>query len=703
MHGVEEEIGGRTLLLTTGNVAAQANGSCWVRYGDTVVLATAVISKNIREGIDLFPLTVDYQEKAYAAGKIPGGFIKKEGRLSDKQILGCRLIDRPLRPLFDKTIRNDIHITATVLSADQTSNSAVLAIIGASMALVCSDIPFEGPVGAVEIGRVGEEFIVNPTLEQLEESDVNIIVAGTQKGVMMVEAGAAEIEESIIVEALQLAHEQIKKVIALQEDLVAKLGPAPKIEVSKEEPDPDLEKKIRDLATPKIEVASQAKEKRKRQERMDEVIKEMLEVLGEEFPEKEAEIASTCNEIEREVIRKTILERGVRADGRKLDEIRPINCQVGILPRAHGSGLFTRGQTQALGVTTLGTTRDEQIVDDIEGRVSKRFMLHYYFPPFSMGEARMLRGPGRREIGHGALAEKALLAVIPPEEEFPYTIRVVSDILESNGSTSMATVCGGILALMDAGVPISSPCAGVAMGLVKGGEKVAVLSDISGLEDAVGDMDFKVAGTKKGITALQMDLKIEGVSSQIMAQVLDQARRDRLFILEQMEAAIDQPRKDLSPYAPRIIQITISPEKIGSVIGPGGRTIRNITETTGAKIDIEDDGKITIATPDAEKASEAREMIEYLTAEVEVGKIYQGKVMRVVKFGAFAEILPGQEGLIHISELAPYRVNHVEDIVKEGDEVQVKVTEIDTQGRINLSRKQALPQADRQGGGKRHR
>lgn len=691
MHSVEVEIGGRRLSLTTGKVATQANGSCWVQYGDTVVLVTAVISSKAREEIDLFPLTIDYQEKAYAAGKIPGGFIKKEGRLSDKQILGCRLIDRPLRPLFDKAIRNDIHITATVLSADQTCNPAVLGIIGASSALSVSDIPFKGLVGAVEMGRVGGEFIINPTLAEMEGAELSIVVAGTEDGVTMVEAGAAEIEEEVVLEAMGLAQEEIRRIILLQKDLVERVGHPTKLEVSENEIDPDIERRVHELASPKIEAASRTKEKRERQEKMDRVVAETIEALGEEF---EGEIRFICDQIERDLVRRMILEEETRADGRGLNEIRPISCEVGVLPRTHGSGLFRRGQTQALAVTTLGTTSDEQIVDDIEGRTSKRFMLHYYFPPFSVGEARMLRAPGRREIGHGALAERALSCLIPSEEEFPYTIRLVSDILESNGSTSMASVCAGVLALMDGGIPISSPCAGVAMGLVKEGEKIAILSDISGLEDAVGDMDLKVVGTRKGITALQMDLKTEGVSQEIIAQALKQAHKDWIFILEEMERVIDKPRGSLSPYAPRIIQMVIPPEKIGSVIGPGGRTIRSITEATGAKIDIDDDGRITIATPDAEKAEEARETIEYLTAEAEIGKEYVGKVMRVVKFGAFVEILPGQEGLIHISELAPYRVNRVEDIVREGDEVRVKVVEIDSQGRINLSRKQALPREE---------
>lgn len=689
MCSVEMEIGGRALSLTTGDVARQANGSCWVRYGDTVVLATAVISKDTREGDDFFPLMVDYQEKAYAAGKVPGGFIKKEGRLSDRQILGCRLIDRPLRPLFNQAIRNDIHITVTVLSFDQGCNPAVLGIIGASAALFISDIPFAGPVAAVRIGRVKGEFIINPTNEEIEASEIDIVVAGTRGGVMMVEAGAAEAEEGVILEAIRLAHEEIKKTVTLQENLAARFGPPPKITIEKVF-DQDLERKTKELASPLIDAASRTKEKKERQEKLNKVIEEILKELLCEFPEGERRIRAICNEIEQDLTRRMILTEGIRSDGRGLNEIRPITCQVGILPRVHGSALFARGQTQALVAATLGTVSDEQIVDDIEGRVSKRFMLHYYFPPFCTGEARMLRGPGRREIGHGALAERALSAVIPQEADFPYTIRVVSDILESNGSTSMASVCGGTLALMDAGVPIRSACAGVAMGLVKGEEKTVILSDISGLEDAVGDMDLKVAGTREGVTALQMDLKIEGVSLETIGQAINQARIDRLFILGEMEKAIAKPREELSPYAPRIIQLTIPPEKIGSVIGQGGRTIRNITEVTGVKIDIEDDGRVTIAALDEENAIQAREMIEYLTAVAEVGKVYLGKVMRVVKFGAFVEILPGQEGLIHISELAPYRVKQVEDILKEGDEVRVKVIEIDAQGRINLSRRQVL-------------
>jgi len=690
MPSIEGEVGGRPLSLTVGDVAGQANGACWIRYGDTVLLVTVVASKNVREGISFFPLMVDYQEKSYAAGKIPGGFFKREGKLSDKQILGCRLIDRAFRPLFNKAIRNDIHIITTVLSTDHACYPPLLGIIGASSALNVSDIPFPEMVAAVEIGRINKEFIINPTLAQTEESDLEIVVAGTRWGVGMIEAGASEVEERVVIEAIQLAHEEIQKIILLQERLVEEVGPITKSEMIEEKIDIDLERRVRELATQKIEAVSRIAEKKEREAMMNKVVEEVTESLLGEALERKAEIGSICSQIEREVIRKTILDEKIRADGRRLNEIRPIECQVGVLPRVHGSAIFKRGQTQALVVATLGTTEDEQIVDDIEGRTSKRFMLHYYFPSFSVGEVKMLRAPDRREIGHGALAERGLSPLIPSEEEFPYTIRLVSDILESNGSTSMASACGGMLALMDAGVPVLDLCAGVAMGLVKEEERIAILSDISGLEDAIGDMDFKVVGTRKGVTAIQMDLKIREISFEILTQAFDQARQDRLFILQEMEKTLDRPREDLSPYAPRIIRMIILPEKIGSIIGPGGRTIRSIIEATDAKIDIKDDGRITIAAIDRRKGEEAREMIEYLTAEAEVGKIYSGKVMRVVKFGAFVEILPGKEGLVHISELAPYRVNRVEDVVREGDEIKVKVIEIDNQGRINLSHKQVL-------------
>lgn len=695
MHFVEGVIGGGILTISAGGLTTQANGECWIRYKDTVVLVTAVISKEVREGVDFLPLIVDYQERAYAAGKIPGGFIKREGKPSDKEILSSRLIDRSLRPLFNELLRGDIHITATVLSSDLTISPVVLGIIGASTALSTSDIPFEGPIGAVEIGRLNGNLVINPTLEELEKSEFGIVVAGTRKNIVMVDGYAKEIREEEIVEAIKRAHVVIKEIIGLQERIVNEINPPPKGRFPLQEIDPELEMRVRRIATPKIEALIRISDKRERDDKEAEALKETIKELNED--EREAEVRFFWHTIKKELVCKLVSTEGKRVDGRGLKEIRPISAQAGILPRTHGSGLFGRGQTKALVVTTLGTTTDEQIIDDIEGRTSKRFMVHYYFPPFSVGEAKPLRAPGRREIGHGALAEKALLPLIPPEERFPYTIRLVSDILDSNGSTSMATVCGGTLALMDAGVPITAPCAGISIGLIKDGDKMFLLRDITGLEDAAGDMDFKVAGTMKGVTALQLDLKIDGIPYEVIEEALKEAREGRLFILDEMKKAISKPRENLSIYAPRVIKTSIPPEKIGDVIGPGGKTIRNIINITGAKIDIQDDGKVSICAPDEEASIQALEMIEYLTAEVEVGKVYLGKVLRITKFGAFVEILPGKEGLVHISELAPYRVRRVQDVVNEGDEIRVKVTEIDEHGRINLSRRQVLYEEERFG------
>lgn len=689
MYTVQEEIAGRKLTIETGDLANQANGNVMIRYGDTVVMIAVVASKKARENIDFFPLMVDYKERAYAAGKFPGGFIKREGRPTDKEILNSRLIDRPLRPLFNKNYRNDVVVTATVFSCDQENRPDVISIIGASAALLISDIPFDKPVGAVRIGRINDKFIINPTFNEQKESSLDLVVAGTISSIIMIECGAYEIPEDIILEAIEFSQEHIQKTIKLQEDLYHSYHKE-KLSFVEATINEELKKLVSEFAVPKIKEVKFGLTKQQWQEQIESICEQTIENFKETFPEQEKEIKAIIEENEQAVVRERILKNGQRTDGRDLKAIRPINCKVGMLPRTHGSGLFTRGQTQALAVTTLGTEDDEQILDNIEGRSSKKFMLHYNFPPFSVGETGPDRGPGRRDIGHGALAERALSPLIPDEENFPYTIRVVSDILESNGSTSMASVCGGTLSLMNAGVPISAPCSGIAMGLITSLEQTAILSDITGQEDHFGDMDFKVAGTIKGITALQMDIKIEGLSFEIIKKALAQAKEGRLFILEEMTKVISNPSKEISVYAPRIIKMEISTDKIKDVIGPGGRTIRNIIELTGVKIDIKDNGKVSISSSDEESANQALEMINYLTAEVEVGKVYRGKVMRVAKFGAFVEILPGKEGLVHISQLADYHVKRVEDILKEGDEVTVRVIDIDDQNRINLSRKTVL-------------
>lgn len=689
MYTVQEEIAGRKLVIETGDLANQANGNVMIRYGDTMVMVAVVASKEIRENIDFSPLVIDYKERAYAAGKFPGGFIKREGRPTDKEILSSRLIDRPLRSLFNKNYRNDVIVTATVFSCDQENRPDVISIIGASAALLISDIPFDKPVGAVRIGRINNKFIVNPTFNEQKESSLDLVVAGTSSSVIMIECGACEIPEDIILEAIEFSQEHIQKMIKLQEDLYRSYHKE-KMSFVEATIDEELRRLVSEFAIPRIKEVKFGLTKQQWQEQIESIYEQAVENFKETFPEQEKEIKIVIGENEKAVIRERILKEGRRSDGRDLKTIRPINCRVGVLPRTHGSGLFTRGQTQALAVTTLGTEDDEQILDNIEGRSSKKFMLHYNFPSFSVGEAKPDRGPGRRDIGHGALAERALSPLMPDEENFPYTIRVVSDILESNGSTSMASVCGGTLSLMDAGVPISAPCSGIAMGLITSSEQIAILSDITGQEDHIGDMDFKVAGTAKGITALQMDIKIEGLSLEIIKEALTQAKKGRLFILEEMTKVISSPSKKISVYAPRIIKMEINTDKIKDVIGPGGRTIRNIIELTGVKIDIKDNGKISISSSDEESANQALEMINYLTAEVEVGRVYQGKVMRVAKFGAFVEILPGKEGLVHISQLADYHVKRVEDILKEGDEVMVKVIDIDDQNRINLSRKAVL-------------
>lgn len=682
-------LAGRPLSVEIGHVAKQADGAALVRYGDTVVLVTACCSDTPREGIDFFPLTVDYEERLYAVGKIPGGFIKREGRPSEKAILSARLIDRPIRPLFPKGFRNDVQVIALVLSVDQDNSPQIAALLGASVALSISDIPFDGPIAGVVVGLVGDEFVLNPTIAQQEASRLHLTLAGKKDAVMMVEAGADEVDEETMLRAIAFGHEAIKELVAFEEEIIQKVGKE-KRQVVLYQVDPEVEAKVRAYAEPELKKALSEPEKLQREEALDKVEEDAVLKFIEEYPDKEKDIREVVHQLTKGLVRKMILEDGVRPDGRALDEIRPITVEVGVLPRVHGSGLFTRGQTQVLTTLTLGAVGDEQILDGLGVEESKRFMHHYNFPPFSTGETRPMRGPGRREIGHGALAERALEPMIPDESVFPYTIRLVSEVLESNGSTSMASVCGSTLALMDGGVPIKAPVAGVAMGLIKGEDKFAVLTDIQGLEDAMGDMDFKVAGTKKGINALQMDIKVHGITLDILRVALEQARRGRLFILDKMLAVIDKPRPKLSPYAPRMITMEIDPDKIRDVIGPGGKTIRKIIEETGVQIDIEDDGRVFITAADEDAARRAEEKIKLLTRDVEVGGIYVGRVTRLMNFGAFVEILPGKEGLVHISQLARERVARVEDVVRVGDEIVVKVTEIDRQGRINLSRKEAL-------------
>jgi polyribonucleotide nucleotidyltransferase len=687
---VETEIGGKRLILETGIMAKQAGGAVVARYGDTVVLSTAVSSKVERENVDFLPLTVDYQEKAYSAGKIPGGFFKREGRQTEKEILTSRLIDRPLRPLFPDGYYFDTQVIASVLSLGDESASDLMGMIASSSAVSISDIPFNGPVGAVRVGYIDGKFCINPSFKELVASSLNLVVAGTADAIMMVEGGANELSEDQMLEALDTAHREIKKIVALQLELVAQVGKA-KRSVKVVELDKELEKQVAALAMDRLKTSIVIPDKMERQKTLDVLLDEIKQKLKkEDDPTRGRQIAAVFFNIEKDEVRKIILEKNVRADGRKPDEIRPITSLVGLLPRTHGSALFTRGETQALVVTTLGTSEDEQRIDSLEGEYFKTFMLHYNFPPFSVGETKPLRGPGRREVGHGALAERALKAMVPSKLEFPYTIRIVSDILESNGSSSMATVCGGTLSLMDAGVPIKAPVAGIAMGLIKEGDKVIVLSDILGLEDHLGDMDFKVTGTSKGITALQMDMKIEGITIDVMRAALQQAKQGRLHILGKMLEALSAPRKNLNPYAPRIITMQINPDKIKDVIGSGGKVIRSIVEQTGAKIDIEDSGIINIASSDEAAANKAKEIIKGIVQDAEVGKLYMGKVRKIMDFGAFVEIFPGTDGLLHISQISEHRLEKVTDELKEGDEVLVKVLEIDRQGKIRLSRKEAM-------------
>lgn len=687
-------LGGRPLVFETGHVAGQANGAVLVRYGDTVVLVTAVMSKEPRAGIDFFPLLVDYEERMYSIGKIPRVWLRREGRPTEAATLSARMIDRPLRPLFPDGFRNDVQIVATVLSVDRDNQPNIAALNGASAALTISDIPFGGPVAGVRVGRVDGEFVINPTQAQDEQSDLDLVVAGTKDAILMVESAARELPESVMLDAIMFGHEEIKRLIEVQEGMRRAVG-KPKAEVPLETVDPDVAEWMANQDRQALREAILSADKAGRQD----ALKELREKLFEQFQtergeEAAAELASdfksAFDDVVKDQVRRMVLEEGLRSDGRRPDEIRPISCQVGLLPRVHGSGLFTRGQTQVLSALTLGLKSDEQMLDDLGYEDRKRYIHHYNFPGYSTGEVRPMRSAGRREIGHGALAERALLPVVPDEETFPYTIRIVSEILSSNGSSSMGSVCGSTLALMDAGVPIKRPVAGIALGLVKQGDRHEILSDIQGLEDALGDMDFKVAGTTEGITALQMDIKIGGISREILAAALERAREGRLFIMNKMLEAIAEPRPELSPYAPRIQMIRIPADKIREVIGAGGRVVNAIIEKTGAAIDIQDDGRVYVAAVDEESRARAIQMIEGIVKEVEVGEIYEGTVTRIMDFGAFVEILPGKEGLVHISQLAPERVAKVEDVVKVGDEVTVKVVEIDQLGRINLSRKALL-------------
>ncbi|ABO66497.1 MULTISPECIES: polyribonucleotide nucleotidyltransferase [Geobacillus] len=684
------DVAGRPLVIETGELAKQANGAALVRYGDTVVLSTATASREAKD-VDFFPLTVNYEERLYAVGKIPGGFIKREGRPSEKAILASRLIDRPIRPLFAEGFRNEVQVVSMVMSVDQDCSPEVAALIGSSVALTISDIPFEGPIAGVIVGRIDGQFVINPTVEQMEKSDMHLIVAGTKDAINMVEAGADEVPEEVMLEAIMFGHEEVKRLIAFQEEIAAQVGKE-KMEVVLYEPDPELEAEIRQLAEADIKKAVQVPEKLARDAAIEDVKAGVIAKYEAEEADEEKlkQVQEILHKLVKEEVRRLITVEKIRPDGRKVDEIRPLSSAVGILPRTHGSGLFTRGQTQVLSVCTLGALGDVQILDGLDLEESKRFMHHYNFPPFSVGETGPMRGPGRREIGHGALGERALEPVVPSEREFPYTIRLVSEVLESNGSTSQASICASTLAMMDAGVPIKAPVAGIAMGLVKNEDHYTILTDIQGIEDHLGDMDFKVAGTRKGVTALQMDIKIKGLTRDILEEALQQARKGRLEILDHMMQTLSEPRKELSKYAPKILIMHINPDKIREVIGPSGKQINKIIDETGVKIDIEQDGTIFISSVDEEANQKAKQIIEDIVREVEVGQVYLGKVKRIEKFGAFVELFNGKDGLVHISELAEERIGKVEDIVSIGDEILVKVTEIDKQGRVNLSRKAVL-------------
>lgn len=685
----EMSLNGKTLSIETGKVAKQANGATVVQYGDTVILATAVASRKPRTGIDFFPLSVEYRKKAYAAGKIPGGYIKREGRPSDNEVLSARLIDRPIRPLFPDGYQNEVQIIVSILSSDKENDSDVLGLIGASAALSISDIPFHGPIAAVRIGYIDGEFIVNPTFSEISDSDIDLVIAGNEDSILMVEGEAREISEDTMVEALEFGHKSIKEIIELEKSLISDCGKAKK-EVVTEEVDGELLDEIRPVIDKKIQEIIQIKEKADRGNALADLFDELVAATEQTFPESAPVIKFEIEETEKKYVRAMILNENKRLDGRTPEEIRPITCEVGLLPRTHGSALFTRGQTQALAATTLGTKMDEQRMDELEGEFFKSYMLHYNFPPFSVGEVKPIRGTSRREIGHGNLAERAIKNMIPIDTVFPYTIRVVSDVLESNGSSSMATVCASSLSLMDAGVPIKDAVSGIAMGLIKQDEKYIVLSDILGDEDHLGDMDFKVAGTANGITAFQMDIKIKGLSLEIIREALAQANLGRLHILDVMNETLSKPRAELSSYAPRIISLKVDVEFIGMIIGPGGKNIRDIIEKTETAIDINDDGIVTIASVNPENGERARRMIEAIVELPEVGKVYKGKVKKIMNFGAFVEILPGKEGLLHISQIELSRINRVEDVLKVGDEVEVKLLKIDDQGKLDLSRKVLL-------------
>ena len=689
MQSFEMELGGRPLIIEHGKMAKQANGAVLVRYGDTVVLVTATASAEPREGVDFFPLTVDYEEKMYAAGKIPGGFIKREGRPSSDAILCARLIDRPIRPLFPKGFRNDVQIVATVLSVEQDNAPELAAMIGASAALTVSDIPFMGPIAGVRVGRINDQFVINPTEAQRAESMLNLTVAGSKDAVMMVEAGAHELPEDVVLDAILFGHKEIQRLVSFQEEIQQACGKE-KREAKLFVVPENLEKDIRAYAAERLDQATRNPDKLDRDAHIADINADVMEHFLADYPEMEKEIAMALHDLEKEIVRRMITHEKIRPDGREVEEVRPVSCEVGLLPRTHGSGLFTRGQTQILTVTTLGPLGDEQIIDGLGPETTKHYIHHYNFPGYSVGEAKPIRSPGRREIGHGALAERALLPVIPSIEEFPYTIRLVSEVLESNGSSSMGSVCGSTLSLMNAGVPIKRPVSGVAMGLVKDGDQYTILTDIQGMEDALGDMDFKVAGTSKGITAIQMDIKVAGIDRDILSSALQQAKRGRAFILDKMLACIDRPAAELSPYAPRVETIKIKTDKTRDVIGTGGKVVKKIIDETGVQIDIHEDGNVFISSVDAEGMKKARKMIEDIVREVEVGEVYTGKVTRLMKFGAFVEVLPGKEGLCHISQLAAHRVEKVEDVVQIGDQLQVKVVEIDDKGRINLSHKACL-------------
>jgi polyribonucleotide nucleotidyltransferase len=693
---VQIDFHGRPLTVETGRMAKQAGGSALVQFGETVVLVTATASQTPREGIDFFPLTCDYQEKTFAAGKIPGGFFKREGRPAEKEILTSRLIDRPIRPLFPKGFNCETQVIATVLSHDKENDPDVISLVGASTALTLSDIPFAGPIAAVRVARIGGRFVINPTNSQLPEADLNIIVAGSRDAIVMVEGGAAMQPEAVVLEALFTAHEAMQPLLALQDELQRAVG-KPKRTVVAPTVDAELEKKVREMALPLLRAALAKTAKQERYAALDAAHDQVVTALTAAAPERTKEVGHLFDRTKKQIFREAIVHEKRRIDGRGLGDVRPITCEVEILPRTHGSALFTRGETQALVVTTLGTSSDEQKIDALIGETYKKFMLHYNFPPFSTGEVKFLRGPARREIGHGALAERALLPVLPADEDFPYTIRVVSEVLESNGSSSMATVCGGSLSLMDAGVPVKAAVAGVAMGLIKEGDEIRVLSDILGDEDHLGDMDFKIAGTEAGVTAVQMDIKIGGVTRAIMGQALEQARAARLHILGIMNQTLARPRADLSMHAPRIVTIHIKPDRIRDLIGPGGKMIRSIVEETGAKIDVEDDGTVKVASADGAALQRALDKIRGITAEAEIGKVYRGTVRKIVDFGAFVEILPGTDGLVHISQLADERVRKVSDVLKEGDVIDVKVLEVDKSGKIRLSRKEAMkPRSDQE-------